>query len=134
MDLIFHLGSTGIFLARVVEDTGAFKFRVLNELQEFIEIGLGFTREPHNEGRADGDAGNAGTDAFDEIADVGTVGLALHEAQHAVADVLQRHVDVTGDFGALSNGLDEVVTPVRRMCVKEADPKIAFELIELTNE
>ncbi len=61
-------------------------------------------------------------------------GLAAHEFEHARVDVLQRHVDVAGDFVALGDGLDEFVAPMRRVRVEQADPKLAFDLLQLAQQ
>ena len=51
-----------------------------------------------------------------------------------VADVLQRHVDVAGDFGRFGNGLDEIIAPMRRVRVEQANPEDALDLVQLTDE
>ena len=71
MDLVFHLGGTGVFFTGVVEDAGTFELGVLDELEQFVEVRLGLAGEPDDEGGANGDARNASADALDEVADVG---------------------------------------------------------------
>lgn len=134
MNVTVHVVGTGAFLFGVIEDAGAFKFAVFDEVDEFVEVGVGFARKSDDEGGANGDAWDASTDAFEEIADVSAIGLAAHESEHVVADMLEWHVDVTGDFGALGDGLDEVVTPVSGVGVEKADPEVALNLIERTDE
>lgn len=51
-----------------------------------------------------------------------------------IADVLERNIDVAGDFRALGNRLDEFVAPVRRMGVEQPDPEISLDGIELAEE
>ena len=60
-------------------------------------LGVGFAGKADDESGADGDAGDAGADALDEIADVVAARLALHALEHRVADVLQRDVDVRAE-------------------------------------
>ena len=55
------------------------------------------------------DAGDAGADFFDEGADVGAVGFTFHQSEHMIGDVLEGHVDVTGDFLAFGDGGDEII-------------------------
>ena len=52
----------------------------------------------------------------------------------AVADVLQRHVDVAGDLRAFGDRADELVAPVRRMGVEQADPEIALDRLQLAEQ
>ena len=126
-NLVGHLGGARAFFLRVAEDAEALELRLADEVAQFVDVGLGFAGEADDEGRAQRDAGDAGADALDEVADVGAARLALHRVEHVVADVLQRHVDVAGDLRALGDGPDELVAPVRRMRVEQADPEIALD-------
>ena len=86
--IVLFVGARSFFLG-ILEDATAFKFEGLDELQEFLVIGVGFTGEPSDEGGADRKAGNAGAHAIEEIADILTIGLAVHLLEHVVGDVLQ---------------------------------------------
>jgi len=134
VDLPVHVVGTGALLFGVIEDASALKLAVFNEVHEFIEVGVGLARETDDEGGADGDAGDAGADALEEVADVGAIGFAAHEGEHVVTDVLQGHVDVTGDFRAFGDGLNEVITPVGGVGIEETDPKVASDFIEGADE
>ncbi|MEI9897185.1 MAG: hypothetical protein WDN28_25810 [Chthoniobacter sp.] len=57
-----------------------------------------------------------------------------HELEHARMNVLQRHVDVAADLLTLGDAGDELVAPVRRVRVEQADPEIAFDLVEFAQE
>lgn len=131
--IVLFVGARSFFLG-ILEDATAFEFEGLDELQEFLVIGVGFTGEPSDEGGADRKAGNAGAHAIEEIADILTIGLAVHLLEHVVGDVLQWDVHVAGHFGALGNCLDEFVGPMRRVGVEEADPEVAFDGIERAKE
>ena len=50
--------------------------------------------------------------------------FASHIFEHPLLDVLQGHIDITGDFGKASDGGDEFIGPVGRVGVEEADPEI----------
>lgn len=133
-NLVLHLGATRAFLLRIPENAEAFEFGFADKRLEFGDIGFGLARKADNEGGADGDAGDAGADALDEIADVVAAGLALHGAEHVVGDVLQGNVDVAGDFRALGDGLDELVAPMRGVGVEQANPEVALDGVELAQE
>ena len=130
MDVSVHVVSAGALFFGVIEDASAFEFAVLDEVHEFVEVGIGLTGEADDEGGADGDAGDASADAFEKVANVSTIGLTAHEGEHVVADMLERHIDVAGDFWAFGDGLDEVVAPVGGMGVEQADPEVAFDFVE----
>ena len=133
-NLVFHLRAARAFFLRVTEHAQALEFRFADEGFEFGDVGLGFTGEADDKRGAYGDAGNARADAFDEIADVVTAGLALHGTEHVVADVLERDVDVAGDLRALGDGADELVAPMRGVRVKQANPEITFDGVEFAQE
>jgi hypothetical protein len=87
-----------------------------------------------DEGRPQGDAGNAGADARDEVADVLAAGLAAHAGEQIVVDVLQRHVHVARDLLARGDSGDQLVGPVRRVRVEQADPEVALERVQLAQQ
>ena len=66
-------------------------------------------------------------ESADQIFDVRPARFAPHPTEHSFIDVLQRHVDVARDLVALRDGLDQLTAPMRRMRVKQADPKIAVD-------
>ena len=49
-------------------------------------------------------------------------------------DVLKRDVNITGDFAAVGDCLDQLVTPMRRMRIKQPHPEIAVDLLNLSQE
>ena len=112
----------------------ALKLRIADKIQQRVKTGFRLAGETDDERRAQRDAGDAGTDAFDEIHDVLLRGLAPHPFEHVLVDVLERDVDVARDLLALGDGLDEFIRPVRRMRVKQADPEITFERIQLPEQ
>jgi hypothetical protein len=134
VNLPVHVVGAGAFFFGIIEDAGALELAVFDEVHEFVEVGIGFAREADDEGGANGDAGDASADAFEEVPNVGAIRFTTHESQHVIADVLQGHVDVASHFWAFGDGLNEVVAPVGRMGVEEADPEVAFDFVESPNE
>jgi hypothetical protein len=55
-------------------------------------------------------------------------------AEHPVADVLERHVDVARHLGALGDRPDQLVAPVRRVGVEDADPEVALDRVQLPQQ
>ncbi len=49
-------------------------------------------------------------------------------------DMLKRDVNITGDFGRGCDGLDEFIGPMRGVRVKQPDPKIPGNRIEVAAE
>src|SRR5262249_36431843 len=106
----------------------------LDEVEEVLELLLGLAGESDDESGADRDAGNAGANPGDEILDVLAAGLTAHHLEHARVNVLQRHVDVSANLVARGDGGDELIAPVGRVRVKEADPEIAFDLLQFVEQ
>ena len=125
-NLARHLAGARALLLRIAEDAEALEPRLADEFAQLVDVRLGLAGEPDDEGRPQGDSGDAGADPADEVANVGAARLALHRRQHPVADVLQGHVHVAGHLGAFGDGPDQLVAPVRRMGVKDADPEVAL--------
>ena len=90
-----------------------------------LKIRLRLAGKTDDERRAQCDAGNARADFRDQIDDVLLRGFAAHPFQHVFVDVLQRHVHVARDFRAFGDGPDQFIRPMRRMGVKQSNPKIA---------
>src|SRR4029079_19481921 len=86
------------------------------------------------EGGADAEAGDAGAHAAEQVADVIAAGHALHGGEHPVGNVLERDIDVFRNLVALGDGGDELVRPMRRVGVEQADPEIAFDLVDLAEQ
>ena len=69
-NLVLHLRAARAFLLRIAENAEPLEFRFADELAEFVDVRLGFAGKADDERRAHRDAGNAGADALDQIADV----------------------------------------------------------------
>ena len=134
MDASVHVVGFGAFFAAVAEDACAFEFGIADEVEEFGEVFFGFAGEADDESGADGEAGDAGAHAVDEVADVVAGGFALHGSEHAVGDVLEGDIDVASDLGGIGDGADEFVAPVGWVGVEETDPEVAFDGIEGADE
>ncbi len=61
-------------------------------------------------------------------------GLAPHPLQHVLVDVLQGDVHVARHLGAFGDGLNQLVRPVRRVGVEQANPELAGQGIQLAQQ
>ena len=61
-------------------------------------------------------------------------GFPPHPAKHRFVNMLQRDVDITRYVPALGNGRDQLIAPVRRMSVKESNPKVALDFFDLAQK
>ena len=76
-----------------------------------------------------GDSWNACADFRDQIHNVLLRRFAPHPFEHVFVDVLERDVNVARHFLTFGNRLDQFVRPMRRMRVKQANPKITLERV-----
>src|SRR6266513_1936294 len=118
----------GIFAAR---DPSS---REYLKIQQRFKFGFGFARETDDEGGAQRHSGNSGTQIRDQVFDMRPAGFTPHPAKHGFVDMLQRDVDVTRHVPAFGNSGDQLVAPVRRMGVKESDPKVALDFFDFAQE
>ena len=94
-----------------------------------MEIIFRLAREADDESGAQRNAGNTGPDFGDEIFDVFLRSFATHPFEHVLMNVLQGNIDIARDFGALGDGLDQFVRPMRRMSIEQPNPEIPGELV-----
>ena len=116
--MAFHLGALGAFFLRVLEYAHTIELGLFEEGEELGEVFFGLPGEADNESRADDEFRNARAHACNQVADIGTIGLALHRAEHLVGDVLEGDVDVADHVLGLADGLNELVAPVGRVRVQ----------------
>ena len=100
----------------------------------YDEVVFRFARESGDERRADGDARDAVADVLNQPPHRGAVALAAHGAQHPVADVLQRHVDVRADLLLAGDRIEQLVGDVTRVVVEQPDPAQPIDLHQLTQQ
>ena len=133
-DLLLHLAGHRAVFTRVGEDAQALEAGLLDEVDQRLEMGGALAGEPDDERGPQRDARDARADAGDQIPDVLARGLAAHPGQHVVVDVLERHVDIPGDLRAFGNGPDQLVGPVGRVGVEQADPEVALQRVQLAQQ
>ena len=134
VEVVVHFVSAGAFFLGVLENAAAFEFETLDELEEFFVVLVSLAGEAGDKGGANREVGNAGAHAVKKIADIFSVGLAVHLVEHVIRDVLERDVDIAGNLGAFRDGLNEFVGPVRGVSVEQANPEVALEFVEGAQE
>ncbi len=87
-------------------------------------IFFGLAGEAGDEGRADGDAGDALAQLEHQLALVRRRDIPAHRRQHAVRGVLERDVDVLADMRQFGDRVDHLVGEVGRVGVHEPHPAV----------
>ena len=132
--MLLHLAGHGAVFAAVGENAQTLEAGLFDEIGQCLEMSRRLTRETHDEGRSQGDAGDAGPDPGDQVSNVLPRSLATHPSEHVVVNVLQRHVHIPRHFGALGDGPDQLVGPVGRVGVQKPDPEVALQRVQLAQQ
>ncbi len=115
----------GAFDRRVGKAADAVEPRFFDELEQFLELGLGLAREAGDEGAADGNVGADLAPGADALQVVLGARRPLHRLEDARIRVLERHVEVRQDL-ALGHQRDEVIDARVRIDVVQAHPDAEF--------
>ena len=121
-------------LQRIREDADALKLLGPGERQQLLELRIALAREADDERGAQRQPRDARAQIAEQFFRLSTVHLALHAAQHAIVDVLQRQVQVGHDLPRLGQCVDELVREVDRVGVKDADPLDALKRVEFAQK
>src|SRR5438046_2612440 len=77
---------------------------------------------------------NSRAQLADQLLDMNARRFPLHPAQHRFIDVMQRNIDITRNIVAVCDRLNQFIAPMRRMCIKQAHPKFAFDLLNFAKQ
>src|SRR5207248_11536874 len=110
------------FLAPELEDADALESHLFHEFAQLFELRVGLAGKTDDEAGAEDEIGYPLAKLLDELAQEGGVATALHAAQHRIADVLERHVEIAGQVGLRRERVDELVGKISRIGVVEAQP------------
>src|SRR3546814_2944 len=94
VDRVRQLVGLRTFHRRVGERADAVELRLVEEIQQFLELGLSLAREADDEGGADGEVRADRTPALDAFKRLVYRTRPLHQLEHARAGVLERDVEV----------------------------------------
>ena len=133
-NLIEHFCSFGSLLLRVREYPEPLESGAFNEVEQVLKFFVSLAWKPDDESGPDIYPLNSSSNVRYEVFNVLAAGFPLHQLEHARVDVLQRNVDVSSHLLALIDATDEFFAPVSRMGVKQADPKVALDIIELAQK
>ena len=95
-------------LERVGKDADALETRRFDEVEQFLELRLGLAGEADDERRPQRQVGDRRAQLAEQVLGRGAVDAPLHALQHAVVDVLQRHVEVRDDLLRARQRLDQL--------------------------
>src|SRR5262245_3440456 len=101
----------------------------LDEFDKLLKVGVGFAGEAGDKGGSQSQIGNARAEAGKQVFGFGASDAAAHAAEHGVAGMLKRNVDVGEDLVAVGNRIDERVVDVHRIEVHQANPLDAGDLL-----
>jgi hypothetical protein len=112
----------GVLFVRISEDADSVEFGRANELDQLFEVLVALAGKSHDEGRANGDAGHALSNAADQSLIRVAIPAPPHASQHAAAGVLERDVEVLADVRALGHHAQQLVGDRGRVAIHEANP------------
>ena len=115
-------GRPGSLLLRVGEDAQPFETYLAHERQQFFEIGLRLARITHQQRRAQRDAGHLAAHFFHQRIGFRFVQPAPHAFELAVADVLERNIQVFADFRLIAHCADHVIGELGRIGIVKPEP------------
>src|SRR5205823_6683331 len=99
-----------------------------------LKIRIGFAGEAGDEGGSQRQAVDARSQTAKKVFCFGARDAAAHAAEHGVAGVLQRNVDVGQNFAAVGDRIDERIVDVHRIEVHQANPVDAGDLLKLAEQ
>src|ERR1035441_2647671 len=123
-NLAGHAARARAFFLRISEHAQPLEPRLPNEPEQVLKVGFRLTRETADERGAERDAGNTLSNAPDKVHDVLARGLAPHPFEHVLVNMLEGNINVARDLGALGNGANQLVRPMRRVSVEQAEPEL----------
>src|ERR1039458_1313359 len=123
-NLAGHAARARAFFLRISEHAQPLEPRLPNEPEQVLKVGIRLTRETDDERGAQRNAGNARSNAANEVHDILAGGLAPHPLEHVLVNVLEGNINVARDLGAFGNGANQLIRPMRRVSVEQAEPEL----------
>ncbi len=105
-----------------------------DEVEQFIEIFIGFPGESYHQGGADVYAGDFSAHFVQQAA--GLVGryVPAHIVQHIVGNVLEGYVEICAHVFTACHHVKKPVGEFRRVCVMQANPFHPVDIGETVNQ
>ena len=123
--IIMHRARRRARLLRVAKDSHRVELRALDECDEFFMIGLGLAGVSCDEGRADCHPRNSFSQFLHDVLLMFSRHIAPHEREHAIARVLQGHVDVFHEARKARDRIHHCGSEVRGIGVHQSHPAAA---------
>src|ERR1017187_4387390 len=133
-NLAGHAPRARAFFLRISEHAQSLEPRLPNEPEQVLKVGLCLTGETDDERGAQRDAGNALSNAANEVHDILAGSLATHPLEHVLVNVLKGNINIARDLWALGNGANQLIRPMRRMRVEQTEPELTGQGIQLVQQ
>ena len=134
VDLMLHLRSQSIFLLRISENTHAIEFYGFHKICKFLKIFFGFPWKSRDKRRPDMNVWNFRSEPLNRFANRLRSRMTVHIGKNAVADVLQRNVQVIADLFFASDRLDQFLCNFVFIAVQKAYPADSFDAAEFSEQ
>ncbi len=106
----------------------------LDEIRQLGELGLGLAREADDERRPQDKSGDRRPQPVDDRLRLGPRVTAVHQLEHPVVDVLQRHVQVRDDLPRPAQDVVQLLGEELRVAIQNPNPVDALDVLELTEQ
>ncbi len=133
-DLVGHGGGFGAGAGGVLEGEGGVEPGLRDQVEGVGEVGFGLAREADDDVGGEGDTGDGGAEAGEDLQVAATAVAAAHQAQDTVRAGLEREVDVLAQGTAGGHGLDHVVAEVLGVGAGEAEALQALDPVQGSEE
>ena len=128
LDLFRQRKGKSAFLIRIGERTQPVEFDFPDKIVQFPELPLPFSRMTDDQRGAQGHIGHLRADRLDQFVNGGFCFAAPHHAQHFIADVLQRQVDVRQNLVMVAHQAQNFRGEIGGVPVQNAQPLHAVHL------
>src|SRR5207249_2130285 len=109
-------------------DADIIEATITNEDHQFFKVLLALAGKTGDKCRADSDAGNFFSDAFDQSLERFPISAAAHEFEHISRCVLQRHVEIFHRFWGFGDRFEKCIRDMSWISVHYSDP---FKILDL---
>jgi hypothetical protein len=128
----FKRGSS-LFIG-VGEYADTVKLNILDEGHQLFKVSLSLARKASDKCSAHCDVGNSLAHALNQSFKTLSIAATLHQLQHILRCMLQRHVEVVHSFWFVSNRIEKTVADVGWIGVHHPHPLNAIRFCQLTNQ
>ncbi len=103
-------------------------------MSQFLKHGIGLAGKSDDERRTKKYTGDLRADPFNQLGDVFAITQPMHALQHAVADMLQRHVEILRDTRRSGIQLQQLIRDLLWIQIEGSDPSHIIHRDQLTQQ